>query len=398
MFSSAKKHLKLLVAAIGLNCMILLTGGMSVNAEEIELVPAEKITEEDLRKAPGWETKSLEEFREKNRYSDYIAKLIRKYDTLTFKSGETYTLDYTILIPSDRAITINATGATIICKKGLVKNEDYSKGDYTAVHGFKMIGGTWLAPQGANPFEGSSIQFAYADNLTFKNMTIKHAGGDRHALELVACRNVNIDGCTIEAISAPSKSSSVEEQIQIDQATKNLAAFLPSNLQNGTCCQNVTINNCVVKGGGRGICANLDVRSKNSAYYNKYHKNIKITNCEVVGETSEGIMLFNTKGATVTGNNVISNGKKSRKYYSIGIHMQFYGKGKGLTSGKNVIKNNTVKSKSYGIMVASGGTGNCKFGKTTIKNNIVSTKVAKDSAIFCDNAKKKSIKGNKVRK
>lgn len=319
--------------------------------------------------------------------------------SVTLESGKTYYFNKAILLRSGD--TFDATGATIYCKGRIFKQmtKDGKAGstdiDYGTLNGVTVTGGTWLASP-ANPYAGSSIQFAYANNLNFKNMTIKHAQAEYHTFEFVACNNVRIDGCTIEPINA-GKRKSVEEQIQIDQATKNLAAFLPANLQNGTMCSNIVINDCTVTG-CRAVCANLDVKANSSKFFNKYHKNITVSNCKLTGTQSEALMLFNTKGITVTGNTITSNAPKSRSFYASGLRIQVYGKGSGgFSKGKVNIKNNTISGKKYGIHIQKG-TSKTKFGKVTISGNNISCKSGKNNAIKADFSSNLKLKNNTITK
>lgn len=316
-----------------------------------------------------------------------IKEALKRGDSVKLKAGDEFYLKGPI--DAIDGTSIDATGATILCKKSAVHNSDDSK----SISNFSINGGTWLR---ASNFEldGSSFRFHYGDNLKFTNMTIKMANMENHSIELVACKNVIIDGCVIEGQGTGGKKS-VEEQIQIDVATPRTAPFLKgknAGLLDGTCCENITINNCKVIG-CRAVCANYD--KSNKKFKSKYHKNIKVTNCELTGETAEGLMIFNTKGITVKHNKLISNAPKSRKYFSPGLHIQVYGNGKGgFDKGKVKVTNNTIKGGICGAFI-SANTSKTKFGKVTFKGNKVYTKGEKDSAYHIDSYKKLTDKGNK---
>ena len=157
----------------------------------------------------------------------------------------------------------------------------------------------------------------------------------------------------------------------------------------------ITINNCEVTG-CRAVCANYDKSKKKNA--NKYHKNIKVTNCTLTGESAEGLMIFNTKGITVKNNTIISNAPKSRKYFSPGLHIQVYGNGKGgFNKGKVKVTGNTIKDGMFGAFI-SANTSKTKFGKITFKNNKLYSKAGKNNAYHIDTYKKLTDKGNKSKK
>lgn len=326
------------------------------------------------------------------KYSDTkkIKDALERGDSVILKSGDEFYLDG----PLDAydGTSIDATGATILCNKAAVHNKTESK----SISNFSITGGTWLRASGSN-FDGTTFRFHYGDNLKFTGMTIKASNIENHAIELVACKNVIIDDCTVEGQGSGGKKS-VEEQIQIDVATPRTAPFLKnenSGLLDGTGCENITINNCTVKG-CRAVCANYDKTKKK--YANKYHKNIKVTNCDLTGETAEGLMIFNTKGVTVKNNTIISNAPKSRKYFSPGLHLQVYGNGKGgFDKGKVNITGNTIKGGMCGAFI-SANTSKTRFGKITFKNNKVYSKAGKQGAYHIDTYKKLTDKGNKSKK
>ncbi|WP_026491759.1 right-handed parallel beta-helix repeat-containing protein [Butyrivibrio sp. XPD2002] len=319
-----------------------------------------------------------------------IQEALEKYKDIKLESGKEYYLQGPI--DAVDGGSIDATGATIICRKVIIHNKTESK----SIANFSIKGGTWKRSNKSEA-DGSSFRFHYGTNLKFTDMTIEHAKMENHAIELVACSNVLIENCKITGQGDYSKKS-VEEQIQIDVATERTAPFLKdknSGLLNGTGCKNITINNCEVTG-CRAVCANYDKSTKKNA--NKYHKNIKVTNCTLTGESAEGLMIFNTKGITVKNNTIISNAPKSRKYYSPGLHIQVYGNGKGgFNKGKVKVTGNTIKGGMFGAFI-SANTSKTKFGKITFKNNKLYSKAGKNNAYHIDTYKKLTDKGNKSKK
>ncbi len=336
----------------------------------------------------GCEPGGAYELRHKDK--DAIKEALKEYKDIKLEDGKTYY----IAGPIDAVDggSIDAGTATIICEKVIVHNNEK---ETDSIANFSINGGTWKKSPSAQ-VDGSSFRFHFGNNLKFTNMVIEHANMENHAIELVACKNVLIEHCTITGQGSAGKKS-VEEQIQIDIAAPSTAPFLKkagkTNLLNGQGCVNITINDCTVIG-GRAICANLPTPTKYKKYHNSYHKNITVTNCTLTGTTSEGLMIFNTKGATITDNVIISNASKSQdKYKAFGLHVQIYGNAKsGL---KYTIKNNTIKGRS-GSAVISANTSKTKFNKVTFTGNKCYSKAG--NSYHIDSYKKLKDKGNKSEK
>ena len=308
---------------------------------------------------------------------------------MTFKAGEEYTLPYAIKIPQGRNITINAEGATIIIQKGAIANADFSIGGYGAVSGLTVNGGTWKSADG-NGGTTSAFKIAQGQNITLKNMTIECASAGNHSVELIACKNVLVENCKITPVGS---SSGKEEQLQIDLASPATAGtVLTGAALDGSTCQNVRIVNCEVTG-NRGIGVNADVKNANGAgkknrgkYQNKYHKNIEISGCTILGKKAEGLMAYNVIGLNIHDNNITSMASAKKENYSSGIHALNQGKGGKMTV---TIKNNTVKGGKQAIFVGSNG---AKIKKATVTNNKASSK--KGDAVVVRDCKKSVVKKN----
>lgn len=384
---------KAFIASVGVCFALLLTGGITARAENVEVVPFDKITQEDLDKAYGPGQKYVDKVKD-YKYANYINELLKKYDTITFKSGETFTLEYSMEIPSDRAITINADGATIISQKGTVSNADFTITDYQAIKGLSINGGTWKSSTNEG-YKGSSFKLAHGQNISFNKMDIQNTNMGSHSIEVVACKNVVIDGCTIQGLGS---ASGREEQVQIDLAAPGTAGnFLSGAALNGATCQNVTIQNCTITG-NKGIGINADGKTSASSvkkanggkYPNKYHKNITVANNTITGQKGEGLMAYNVIGLVVTDNNIVSKLSAKKGNISAGIHYLNQGKGKKMTA---TIKNNTVKGGKYAIFV---GTNSAKIKKVVITNNTTKCKGAKgNSAVDVSGCKKSVVKKNR---
>ncbi len=284
-----------------------------------------------------------------------------KTGKVILEKGKTYYLRSTLHVGGN--MTIEAEGATIICKAGAVRNFDYGGSNkfYGEINGLTIHGGTWKFVN-SKGYDKSSFQFINGSNIRMSDMDIRCTGYNGHAIELIACKNVTIDNCNIPAQGKP-QTNSVEEMIQMDVASKatcpTIYQYKPELIRGGTC-KNVTISNCTIKG-NRGICAN-----KTPEFYNKFHDNIKILNCKVTGMSTEAVVLYNTRTVTVRNNTLICKSKKTtvNNNYLTGLHISVYGGGKL----KNItIKNNKIKGYTQAVMIYSDkGT---RYKKTTITGN-----------------------------
>ena len=299
-----------------------------------------------------------------------ILKELTEKKTCTLQKGKTYYLNSALLIPSN--CTLDATGAVIISRIAAVRNLA-RKTDYNDLKNVTIIGGTWKsAVKGGY---GTGFQFAHASGITMKNMTIINTCYEGHAIELVACKNVVIDNCKV---IAQGKKPAVcgEEMIQIDVATKKTAPFLSGKLLNNAGCRDVTIRKCTVKG-SRAVGVNFAVSGKG------FHKNIKVKDCKLTGLTSEGLALFNTINAEVTGNTIISNGNKLDDVSSVGLHLDIlYGNSPWMAKGTYVISGNTIKGGRQALEVYSHMSS--KFGKVKITSNKLYCKSGKKNALWAD--------------
>jgi hypothetical protein len=326
--------------------------------------------------------------------TDYkaIMKALKEDGAVVLEDGSTYYLKTNLWVGSNQSIT--ATGATIISNSGTFRNKP-TKTNYKSVSNFTVNGGTWKSKNAS--FDGSLIQFSHSKNITIKNATIysNYAG---HGIELVACKNVKINNCTLKPLGKCAKDC-VEEQIQIDIATPVTAptvATYGKQFVKGQTCQNITITNCTVTG-GRAICSNFAAKEKK--YQGKFHKNIVIKNNKLTGVSSEGLALFNVLGATVENNVIVSKSKRTDTAYSVGCHIAMFGNiPTGTKTTVYKVNNNTIKGGRQGFYVYSHSSS--KFGKVIVKKNKCYAKAGADKAIQVtyNSVKKISLSQNKIYK
>lgn len=287
---------------------------------------------------------------------------------LIIPSGKRVEVDAVIDIGDNT--TVIATGATIVQKKngyGLIKH-NIDKIGYGSIKNITIQGGTWKNK--VNSKGCTMFRFAHGSNLKIKNVTIE-TNYKGHALELIACQNVVVDSCKLYAANKSTKSkNSVEEALQIDLATPITAPGVYQSTGNkkfvsGQTCKNVTVKNCKISG-SRGICANFS--ASEPKFKNKFHVGITIENCEAIGETGEGIALFNSVKVKVNKSIIRSNSARKKEAYSVGLHLALMGKNKISTKYTNTITNNKIYGYRQALNIDSHTTS--LYGKTTVKNNV----------------------------
>ena len=292
------------------------------------------------------------------------------------KKGGRYYLSHFIPVNSNN--TIDARGATIVVKKGAVRNDprNYRTG-YNSMSKVTVIGGTWLSAN-KDGCTGTTFSFAHSNNITLKDMNIRSTNAEGHAIELVACRNISIRNCTVIA-QGKSRQTSAEEMIQVDLASPKNAPFLKKEFQNGLACQNITISGCTVTG-SRAV--GITYPKKDKQYLKKYHKNITIKNCRLTGNTAEGLALFNAINVTVKNNRIISKSNRTKSAYSSGCHVTLFAKIPAFAKGKISIRNNIIKGGRTGFQICSHS--KVRYGTLIIKKNRLYSKKGKKRALLIE--------------
>ena len=222
-------------------------------------------------------------------------------------------------------------------------------------------------------------------------MKIRAANLSGHSIELVACKDVLIEGCDIAGLGQ--SESMTEEALQLDIASSATAPFLGNipfkselaeELWNWAGCKNITIkNNKIV--GNRGVVANHTKSDGNAI--NAIHENITITGNDITGLKGEGVVLFNTKSAVVKNNKIKSLRKGKDDAYTVGLHITTFSKDKTLSKAVFKVTGNTIYGGRQAVMIYSHS--GIKFGKAVIEKNKLFCKAGKESAIH---AKEQSIK------
>ncbi len=306
----------------------------------------------------------------------------KKKKTIVIPKGSTVKLGG-VLKPGNNT-TIIATGAKVIGKK---KSNVIFAAPNKKLKNLSIIGGTWRSVD-KNGRTGSLFAFSYVTNLVMDGVDC-NANYKGHAIEIIACKNVTIKNCTVAAIgSNPSKC--LEEQIQIDLATKKTApkiAEFGKKYVKGQTCENVYILNNTVTG-ARAVGVNW-TDSEKGKWRNKFHKNVVIKGNTLTGTTSEALAYFNTVGGEISGNTIITNATRTdgNSSYTIGIHVAIMGIApESMADSTLTISNNTGYGNRNGIHFKAYFNSNetkclSQLGYVTVTGNTVYCKKGKKKAI-----------------
>ncbi len=312
-------------------------------------------------------------------------------------SAGNFTAGY-IQLGSNTEITAqNNTNITAAVNNHIFYNQGLAKG-YSSLENVKITGGVWTATSKKSK-SYTLMRFLHAKNITITNCRM-YGNYTCHLIELIACSDVIISGCTLYDKGSTVKNS-VEEPLQIDICTKTTAPSAYKNKKSkyydAAPCRNISIDNCKIRG-SRGICANY--AKSEAAKCRNYHCNITITNCKIEGKTAEAVALFNTAKITVKNNTIITR-RKGNNAYSCGLNIQMLNKkASNLSTSKYPvnISSNIIKGGRQAVCMYTHVGG--KWGKTTLKNNKLYCRNGKKNAYKIDKKTVKSLssKGNKLYK
>ena len=305
-----------------------------------------------------------------------------KKKTIVIPKGSTIKLGG-VLKPGNNT-TLIATGAKIIGKK---KSNIIFAAPNKSLKNLSIIGGTWRSID-KNGRTGSLFAFSYVTNLVINGIDC-NANYKGHAIEIIACNNVTIKNCKVTAIGS-NPSTCLEEQIQIDIATKKTApkiAEYGKKYVQGQTCKNVFILNNTVTG-ARAVGINW-TDSEKGKWRNKFHENVVIKGNTLTGTTSEALAYFNVIGGEISGNTITTNATRTEgnSSYTIGIHVAIFGQApEAMANSKLIISGNTVKGKRNGIHFKAYFNSNeskclSQLGTVVVTNNKVYCKDGTTKAI-----------------
>ena len=299
--------------------------------------------------------------------------------TVILPSGSTIPLRYSIKLGSNkvliaRGVKINITTA----ERGAISSTK-------PISNIKIYGGTWRNIIDKEGCVRTMFRFAHSSNILVDGCDIQ-ANVNAHSLEIIACKYVTVKNSKICATGTYS-STRYEDPIQIDIATPHTAPRIMTEFGadyvKGQTCSNIYIINNYIKG-ARGLGTSF--AAADTQYINRFHRNIVIQDNVIVGRTGEGVSLFNTISATITGNEIYSFSGQLSTSYSIGLHVSMFGNISSASSADQsiVIKSNLIKGGRQALQVYSKTSS--KYGRVYIKYN----------NLYCKNGASVALKAPKT--
>ena len=224
---------------------------------------------------------------------DKIKQYLTKYRNITFQAG-TYNITSMMTV---------FTGTTVVCEPGTIFKRscryqmlemaasEEVKG-YEGTHDVSWTGGTFLAS--TREEDAIVIVLYHCKNITLKNITVDGCRG-YHSIECNSSQNVVIDNCTFKNQS-PIAGADYREAVQIDFAYQLGYPYRGSKdapANDGTHCKDIFITNCTFENCPNGIGTHTVYEKE------KYHENIKISNCVFKNIATWGIQLYGMKNVII---------------------------------------------------------------------------------------------------
>lgn len=264
-----------------------------------------------------------------------------------FRSGATYKVTQTLRIGANTILDLN--GATITStNKHLFFNFLSTDTGFTGYSGngnITICNGTIV---------GGAISFAHGDNIALRNVRFVDSLND-HFLEICACRNYIIDGCSFFGMA--DVQTSVYEYINIDPCTRSAFPWLPegSAFYDGTVNNGITVRSCRFGLGTGEYAYGYNAVGAHGGNGNT-HIDIAVIDCNIRDFTGCGVRLNDMASAIVKGCDIRVPGD--------GIRV-----GDAATCGDVVIMDNLIQSTNGSRIAITSGrlttltrTGNAAIG------------------------------------
>lgn len=253
-------------------------------------------------------------------------------------------------------------------------------------------GGTWDM-NGEDHDGATCFCFGHAENLTFKNVTIRNVSWS-HGIEINACKNVIIEECNFEGYHNPGNRG-FSEAIQLD-LMKSTGVFNAFGSYDNTPCVDVTINKCRFdksdrySGWGRGI-------GSHSSTINKWHENIIISNNFFYNTEQWAIRPYSWNNLKIVNNFFIGCGGGIGAGVPVGSTDQAdengVDQGHSQDSFNFEIKGNLFKGVgSYGVAINLKGEDDGRFKDCVISGNTFTN--IKNTGIHLNFVENINISGN----
>lgn len=318
----------------------------------------------------------------KNDSMAIIQNKLKNNRIITFEKGVILKITKQLILYSNTSIDLNGA---ILQRHGNIQsvfitqcNKNTTK--YNGAYNITIKNGT-IENMGAF-YPDNLIQIIHAKNILIDNIAFKD--GAMHDIEINGSCDVKVINCLFSGHYSKAKDDTYKETIQYDMCTYSgfvLQGTKPTDkMYDGTCCNNILIENCTFQPGYRGginccigqHCQGLSV----------YHENFTIRNNTMIGDknkpTAIAIRIIGIKNAVIDNNKISSFARgvlvenKDYSYNNIGSKVNAKSTD-GLCDNVLIQNNNITSLKTYvanGVYVTSRTTGSHRNIKQ-INNKVV---------------------------
>jgi len=265
--------------------------------------------------------------------SSAIQSAVNNKGIILFDAGKNYKITSTIRL--SKGTTLDLNGSTITSTNKHLFFNFKSSDTFTAYNG----NGNIIIRNGM--IVGGAISFAHGENIRLENVTFINSLND-HFLEIAGCKNYVIENCRF--IGMADVQTSVYEYINVDPATHAAFPWLAdgSAFYDGTKNDGININKCYFSLGEDSYAFGFNAFGAHGvAGQSVKHKNIRLTNNEVLDFTGCGFRINDMENVFIANNNINVEGDGIR-VGDVGQSTNVLIKGNVITSsGTPVTKENS---------------------------------------------------------
>lgn len=264
-----------------------------------------------------------------------IQNAVNNKGIILFDSGKNYKVTSTIRL--GKGTTLDLNGSTITSTNKHLFFNFQSSDTFTAYNG----NGDITIRNGM--IVGGALSFAHGENIRLENIIFKNSLND-HFLEIAGCNNYEIKGC--QFIGMANVSTSVQEYINVDPCTHAAFPWLTdgSAFYDGTKNDGIKVNNCYFSLGDGDYAYGFNAFGVHGvAGQAVKHKNIRLTNNEVLGFTGCGFRINDMENVFIANNDINVEGD--------GIRVGDVGQ-----STDVLIKGNVIVASGEAVTKANGST------------------------------------------
>lgn len=174
-------------------------------------------------------------------------------------------------------------------------------GNYNGYSGngnIKLIGGVWDSNGYNKPSTASTLVFAHATNLVFRDLTVKDSNS--HHIETNSSKGVRFENVKCLGLSTTAENATVEA-IQLDFSGAN--GFPAFGAYDGTFCKDITFRDCEFGESGTfgttGVARGIGTHG---ARMGRWHDDITIDNCTFENLLDYGIQCYNYRNVKMINN------------------------------------------------------------------------------------------------